>query len=782
MMKALLFTAIIIVSTLLACSVSAADPCRDDPFCTKAQNSRFDSPNRFIFVGAYPGDELLIYPFMKDHCSENTNYCAMIIATQGKSGCKSESESASSCGEQRTLELRASAEYLNADVWHYDLPDSQAIIPHTLEQTRSTYQYIVQTSGLLDLSHYFENLFTKLQLSSDKPIVIISLNPFRGSISQSGDNVARVLDESVDRAVEKLQQSGHAISYLYANSSIKKSWGNAINKDNDASFSCRNGNAHLLATHTEMTNFEVFKHGFYGIYPSQIFHNGAIDNNSDHYQFCLEHAKKYFSTKPNEKIVGFALNEPSHISEVASFSNAFAFTPKDLNDVTRYLNRNTHNLIPVIEIGRFLFDETTHSFRELDVTPLAQAITASDYQGPILFLVDEPLWRLRLSCLNQNPTACTEITDKYTRTLDIFRKIGAELRKALPGSGMLHIEAFAELIYQKNSNPSDNVILLDDVEYLGYDCYGSFDQCGMTDISNIFSDTNNTTNIASLSIVESFSNAYPDNLIPYKITDSNVINFLLKELGLKNLPFLKVFQKLPFLFDSDHKLNLVCDSSNSECIIAGATSENTITSSMPQSVYIDWIRNAVLSMETVHPIGRKIFLVPGTFQNFYHFPSENQTIDQINAFAQVFDSSPLFGGMGGFIWGDLQEGPIPFIGARSLFNVRLAIADIFREYIEAKKVFATKTEFHPAMSLVGAIGARGSFQQLTTYGATQGDIYFQSAGMDSCSLKIGDHLQQVLTINQLNYIPIPILTTPLDIEAICLKRQRIFSKKMQFVN
>ncbi|MEI2769066.1 MAG: hypothetical protein V9E86_11425 [Nitrosomonas sp.] len=779
-MKTLLFSAMVILSTLWTCNTSAADPCSDDPFCTKAENSRFDNPNHFVFVSAYPGDELLIYPLMKDHCSESINYCAMILATQGKSGCKSESEN--SCGELRTLELKASAEYLNADVWHYDLPDSQAITPRTLEQTRVTYQHIAQAGGLSDLSHYFENIFKKLQLSNDKSIVIISLNPFRGAISYSEDNVARVLDESLEHAVEKLQRSGHAILHLYANPRMRKPCCDAINKDNDALISCRNGSAHLLATHTDVTNFEVFKHGFYGIYPSQIFHSGAIDTNSDHYKFCLDHTKKYFSTKPNEKIVGFALSEPSQINEIANFSNAFSFSPQKLEDVSRYLNRNSNNLVPVIEIGRFLFDETTYSFRELDIAPLVQAIKTSTYQGPMLFLVDEPLWRLRLSCFKQNPAACAEIDHKYTHTLDIFRKVGKELRKALPGSGMLHIEAFSELIYQKNSNPSDNVIMLDDVEYLGYDCYGPFDQCGMTDVSDTFADTGSTSNLASFNIVDVFSNAYPDNLIPYKITDSDVINFLAKELELQNFPFIEIFQKLPSLFGSDHELNLVCDSSNSECIITGPILESAIISPMPQSVYIDWVRSAALSMEAVNPIGRKIFLVPGAFQNFHNFPSENKTIDQINAFTQVFDSSPLFGGMGGFIWGDLQEGPIPFIGARSLFNVRLAIANIFRERIDNQKSLTADTEFHPAMSLVGAIGTRGSFQQLVTHGATQGDIYFQSAGMDSCLLKIGNNWQQALTINQLNYIPIPTLTPPLDVEAICLKQQQIFSKKVQFVN
>jgi len=756
----------------------AADPCSDDPFCIKAENSRFGNPDHYVFVATYPGDELLIYPLMKDYCSDKNSYCAMIIAAQGKFGCESESDS--SCGKSRMLELEQSSKYLNVDVWHYDLPDSNVITPNTLEQTRFIYQRIAQDAGLNHVSNYFQDMFNKLQPDNDKPLVVVSLNPYRGAISYIDNHVIRVLDESIEQAVEELQKTGRAISNLYVSSEMKQQSSDAVRKSDSSFLLCRNGGEQLRAMHADLTNFEVFKHGFYDIYPSQIFHTGDIVNEPDRYEFCLDHAKNYFKTDRNEKIVGFALTEPSQIGEVASFSNAFALLPEDYDDVSRYLNNNPKNLIPVIEIARFLFDKSNSVFADLDISPLIEILKSSNYQGPVLFLFDEPFWRLRIECFKQNSAACAEIGNQYVNTLNLFRKVGKELRKALPNTGVVHIEAFAELLLQKKDNPSRNVILLDDAEYLGYDCYGPFENCGIEDVSDNFVNVG-SADLASLNLVDHFSNDYPDNLLPYKVSDKNVIEFLIKELN--KLPFLDGLIKISSFFgvDIDFELNLVCDSSNSECIISGTTENDDITS-QPQSDYIDWIKQAVLSLEASNPINRKIFLVPGTFQSFHNFPSEDKVIEQINAFTEVFDSSALFGGMGGFIWGDMQDGVIPFIGTRSLYSVKRTIGQIFRDRMNVARMANTPLEFHPSMSLVGAIGTRGSFKEVPIHGATSGGVYFQNADMDACSLKIGTQSQQPLTLNQLNYVPIPISETPVEIEAMCSRQQRVFTQKMRFIN
>ncbi|MCC8996237.1 MAG: hypothetical protein LM517_04110 [Nitrosomonas sp.] len=774
-MKNILFVVIVVAGYFWSSISYAADPCSDDPSCIKAENAHFDNPNHYVFVAAYPGDELLIYPLMKDHCSEAGNYCAMVIATQGKSGCESTSDN--NCGKLRTLELENSSKYLNADVWHYDLPDSNAMVPNTLEQTRLTYQQIAQSIGLNHLSNYFEYIFNKIRLSNGNPLVVMSLNPYRNAISHSDDYVMRVLDESIENAVETLQKSGTVISHLYVASRVINH-PDAISKDNNPFMLCRKGNEQLRATHTAFTNFEVFKHGFYDIYPSQIFHTGNIENDPTRYEFCLDRAQKYFSTNQSEKFFGFGLTESSQLIEIKDLSNAFAFYPKDLAEVTDYLNKNTEKLIPVIEIGRFLFNSSTGIFENLDIVPLIHTIKNTSYQGPVLFLVDEPLWRIRLACFKQNAVACNEIDNNYASTLDLFRKIGRELRKALPETGLIHIEAFAELILQKRKNPSANVVMFDNAEYLGYDCYGSFDSCGIADVSSTFLSAD-TANLANFSIVSNFSNSYPVNLTPYKITDSDIIKFLIGQLP--DFSFPSLFKGLDSFFDMNKELILVCDSSNNECIITNQA-ENISSSSMSQNIYIDWVRNALSSMEASNPIGRKIFLIPGAFQDFHMFPTENLAIDQINAFTQVLDSSPLFGGMGVFIWGDIQEGSLPFIGARSLQKVRLTLADIFLERMNSKRTPNRALNLKPAMSLVGAVGLRGSFEQIEMLGQTTGDIYFQSAGMDVCTLTIENHLQQTLKLDELNYISIPNLTPPIQAEAICFKDQQKFDRKILFVN
>ena len=59
-MKNILLVVIVVVGYFWGSISYAADPCSDDPSCIKAENAHFDSPNHYVFVAAYPGDELLI--------------------------------------------------------------------------------------------------------------------------------------------------------------------------------------------------------------------------------------------------------------------------------------------------------------------------------------------------------------------------------------------------------------------------------------------------------------------------------------------------------------------------------------------------------------------------------------------------------------------------------------------------------------------------------------------------------------------------------------------------
>lgn len=108
----------------------------------------------------------------------------------------------------------------------------------------------------------------------------------------------------------------------------------------------------------------------------------------------------------------------------------------------------------------------------------------------------------------------------------------------------------------------------------------------------------------------------------------------------------------------------------------------------PQSqlIFIDWVGESLDSLETTHAIGRKILLIPGAFQDFNAFPAESMAVEQFETFARVLDASDIFAGLGSFIWGDRQEGPFPFIGARSLSSVRAAVATAFRNQLQSPLV------------------------------------------------------------------------------------------------
>lgn len=69
-----------------------ADPCSLDANCYDpdfGNSSITDFNNKFhyVFIGAHPDDELMIYPMLKNFCAENNAYCAMIIGSKGRQGC-----------------------------------------------------------------------------------------------------------------------------------------------------------------------------------------------------------------------------------------------------------------------------------------------------------------------------------------------------------------------------------------------------------------------------------------------------------------------------------------------------------------------------------------------------------------------------------------------------------------------------------------------------------------------------------------------------------------------
>lgn len=297
--------------------------------------------------------------------------------------------------------------------------------------------------------------------------------------------------------------------------------------------------------------------------------------------FSLNGYTSYFNTDRRQKIFGLFLTEPGQINEVRSFSNAFGVAPKNASEITYYLDANVHQLLPVIAINHFLFDQETGMYHD-DVSLIVEAIDKSGIPTTeILFLMDEPLWQVRIACEKGKDEACGEVESRYAATLATMQIIGQSLRKQFPGSGIIHIESWAELVLQKQTFPQEHVIILDDVEYVGFNCYGHFDYCGS------------------------------------------------REYGYNS-----------------------------------------------QLVYGTWVWDAMHALESINPIGRKLFLVPGSFLADEHFDSIQTILDQIAMYAQILKLSNLIGGFGVFLWGDMTENNKYITGARNIYQVANFLAFI----------------------------------------------------------------------------------------------------------
>ncbi|HNA69922.1 MAG TPA: hypothetical protein PK473_02715 [Nitrosomonas sp.] len=294
----------------------------------------------------------------------------------------------------------------------------------------------------------------------------------------------------------------------------------------------------------------------------------------------------YFNTQRLQKIIGLFVTEKSQIQEVNSFSNAFAFAPASPRDITQYLDENKGRMLPVISISRLLLDEQTGMYHH-DVTSIVEAIAKAKHKDTeILFLMDEPFWWVRRACEEKGKAeACLDVANRYVETLSTFRIAGQLLRKHLPGSGIIHIEAWAELVLQKKAYPEENVVMLDDAEYLGFDCYGGIEFCG-SDEYGYYS----------------------------------------------------------------------------------------------QFEYGTWVWDAMLAMESQQAIGRKLFVIPGTFLADGHFADIDTLINQIGFYGWILNQSDKIGGFGAFLWGDMVENNKPFTGGRNILQATNFLKVIARYY------------------------------------------------------------------------------------------------------
>jgi len=303
----------------------------------------------------------------------------------------------------------------------------------------------------------------------------------------------------------------------------------------------------------------------------------------------------YFNTNRPQKIIGSFLTELEHIDEIKVFSNAFAIAPRTASEITQYLDANVYKMLPVISISNLLIDKETGMYRH-DVDAIVDAIEKSRlYNREMLFLMDEPLWWVRKACEEGKLKACHDVENRYVETLSTFRLVGQLLREQFPGSGMVHIEAWAELVMQKKTYPDEHVIMLDDAEYLGFDCYGDFDYCG----------------------------------------------------------------------SPEHGYSSQID-------------------------YGTWVWDAMHALESANPIGRKLFLVPGSFLADEYFGSIKAIMDQMYIYAYILSQHDKIGGFGIFLWGDMIESDKPFTGARNIYPIADFIAFIAKYFgVENKSELCT---------------------------------------------------------------------------------------------
>lgn len=194
-----------------------------------------------------------------------------------------------------------------------------------------------------------------------------------------------------------------------------------------------------------------------------------------------------FNTNRVEPIIGSLVGKSTDINEIAAFSNTFAFTPKDSKDITKYLNANTNKLLPMIFINHLLFDNKTGVYSH-NVDDIVRAITTSKYKfKEIIFTFDEPMWNVRIACFNGVSKSCGDIGALYATTQADIKIIIDQLKAKLPtvSVGIMHVEAYPELVWQKEDWPWKHIELIPDADYVAFDCYGgSIERCGIDSILN----------------------------------------------------------------------------------------------------------------------------------------------------------------------------------------------------------------------------------------------------------------------------------------------------------
>src|SRR5205085_12438799 len=71
-------------------------------------------PERILWIGAHPDDEILVSPILGRACVERNVDCAMLVMTRGEGG---------GSPDVRSMEMQRAAEMLHATLTHWTLPD-----------------------------------------------------------------------------------------------------------------------------------------------------------------------------------------------------------------------------------------------------------------------------------------------------------------------------------------------------------------------------------------------------------------------------------------------------------------------------------------------------------------------------------------------------------------------------------------------------------------------------------------------------------------------------------
>lgn len=160
---------------------------------------------------------------------------------------------------------------------------------------------------------------------------------------------------------------------------------------------------------------------------------------------------------------GALISDKYQIDELAKVSTAFAYSPTSAEDLLDILKYNNGRLVPVIELSKYFWDEIKGLFVYKDLSDILQGTH-------IVVYLDEPMWRIRRACAAGNHVSCQEINNKFASTQEVFTRI-----KENNSYEILHIEAYLELIKQKQQ--FNRVFMLDAADHVGFDCYGSIDNC-----------------------------------------------------------------------------------------------------------------------------------------------------------------------------------------------------------------------------------------------------------------------------------------------------------------